>query len=337
MDQRLGGRVLVTGGDGFIGSHLVERLVREGNTVRATACYNSFGTWGWLDDLAPEIRREVEIVSLDIRDGDCVRAAVKGCETVLHLAALIAIPFSYRSPESYVQTNIQGTLNLLLASRDLGVRRLVHTSTSEVYGTARFVPITEEHPLQAQSPYAASKIAADQMALAFQRSFGLPVAVIRPFNTYGPRQSARAVIPTIITQTLTGQKQIRLGSVHPTRDFSFVEDTVSGFLAVARAEAAVGEVINIGSGHEISIQETLGLIGEITGLTLEVLSDEPRVRPAASEVERLLAGTAKAQRLLGWAPAHGGRDGLRRGLARTIEWFRDPAVLRRYKADCYNV
>ena len=246
-------KVLVTGADGFIGSHLTEELVRRGHDVRAFVYYNSFNSWGWLDHAAPEVRNALDVFCGDIRDPHGVRKATTGCELVMHLAALIAIPYSYHSPDTYVDTNIKGTLNVLQAARDLEVRRVIHTSTSEVYGTARFVPITEEHPLQGQSPYSASKIGADQMALSFHASFGTPVSIIRPFNTYGPRQSARAILPTIITQIASGQHRLKLGALHPTRDFNYVKDTVRGFLAVAAADAAVGEVINIGSNHEMSI------------------------------------------------------------------------------------
>lgn len=329
--------MLVTGADGFIGSHLTEALVQAGADVRALAFYNSFNSWGWLEHCAADVRGQFEVVEGDIRDPDFVRGIVTGREIVLHLAALISIPFSYRSPAAYVDTNIGGTLNVLQACREAGVGRLVCTSTSEVYGSAQAVPITEEHPLQAQSPYAASKIAADQLALSFHRSFGLPVVVLRPFNTFGPRQSARAVISTIATQIATGARRISLGSLHPTRDFSFVTDTVRGFLRAAVADKAVGEVVNTGSGFEISIGEAAALIAEVMGAEIEVTQASERVRPEASEVERLLAGIGKAERLLGWRPAYGGRDGFRRGLAETVTWFSDPANLARYKTDSYNI
>ncbi|NFV78561.1 SDR family NAD(P)-dependent oxidoreductase [Magnetospirillum aberrantis SpK] len=329
-------RVLVTGAGGFIGSHLTEELVRRGFAVRSLVEYNSFNSWGWLDSAAPEIRAAIEVVSGDVRDPHAMRAAVAGCDLVLHLAALIAIPYSYVAPQSYVDTNVTGTLNLLQAAREAGVSRFVHTSTSEVYGTARFVPITEEHPLQGQSPYAASKIGADQMALSFHKSFGLPVSVIRPFNTYGPRQSARAVIPTIISQILGGQTAIRLGSLHPTRDFNFVRDVAAGFIAVAQSEQAVGEVVNVGSNFEISIGDTVRVIAEVLGRDVTVEQDDQRLRPALSEVERLWADNAKAARLTGWAPAYGGLDGFRRGIAETAEWFSNPANLRLYKTDVFN-
>ncbi len=326
------GRVLVTGACGFIGSHLVEALVAGGAEVRALVQYNSFGHWGWLDAAPEPVRRAVEVVAGDVRDQGCMRALVAGCDTVFHLAALIAIPYSYRAAESYLDTNIRGTLNLLEAAREAGVSRIVQTSTSEVYGSARRVPIDEDHPLQAQSPYAASKIAADQLALSFHRSFGLPVAVIRPFNTFGPRQSARAVIPTIITQLATGAERLNLGALSPTRDFSFVANTVSGFLTVASHPAAVGEVINIGSGFEISVGDTARLIAALMGREVEIVSEAERLRPPASEVERLHAGLDKAARLIGWQPQDPGLDGFRRALETTIAWFSDPANLTRYRS-----
>jgi dTDP-glucose 4,6-dehydratase len=337
MERALEGKILVTGADGFIGSHLVETLARSGCDVRAFVLYNSFNSRGWLDESDPDLTRNIEFVAGDIRDPDVVRLAVQGCDTVLHLAALIAIPFSYQAPAAYVDTNIKGTLNVLQAARDAGVRRIVCTSTSEVYGTARFVPITEEHPLQGQSPYSATKIGADQIALSFHASFGTPVVVLRPFNTYGPRQSARAVIPTIITQIAAGQRSIKLGALHPTRDFSFVEDTVAGFVAAARSDAVLGQVVNVGSGFEISVGDTARLIADLMDARIEFVTDEQRLRPDASEVERLFAGIDKAKALMGWQPAYGGVDGFRRGLQATIAWFSRPENLRRYKHGQYNV
>lgn len=331
------GRVLITGADGFIGSHLTETLLRGGADVRAFVLYNSLGSRGWLDTLPAELQGGLEVVSGDIRDAGMVRAAVQGCDTVMHLAALIAIPYSYHAPESYMDTNVRGTLNVLQAAREAGVRKVVHTSTSEVYGTAQYVPIDEAHPLQAQSPYAASKIAADQFALSFYRSFETPVAVVRPFNTYGPRQSARAVIPTIITQIASGQRVIKLGALTPTRDFNFVADTVAGFIAVARGEAATGDVINIGSNFEVSIGDTARLIADVMNEEVEVVCDEARLRPEASEVERLWADRSKAERLLGWTPEYGGVSGFRRGLAETAAWFTDAGNLRHYRAGIYNL
>ena len=330
-------KILVTGADGFIGSHLVEHLVRLGHDVRAFVLYNSFNSWGWLDSCAPDVVGKFEVFAGDIRDPHGVRAAMQDCDVVLHLAALIGIPYSYHSPDTYVDTNIKGTLNVLQAGRDLGVSQIIHTSTSEVYGSAQFVPITELHPLEGQSPYSASKIGADQMALAFHRSFDSPITVIRPFNTYGPRQSARAVIPTVITQLAAGEGPIRLGSVHPTRDFSFVNDTVNGFVSAMGSERSFGEVVNLGSGFEVSIETTVQMIEEIMGVTTDVQTHEDRVRPPLSEVDRLWADTSKAKDLLGWQPVYGGLDGFRRGLEETITWFREPKNLARYKSDVYNV
>jgi NAD dependent epimerase/dehydratase len=330
------GRVLVTGADGFIGSHLAEALVQHGAQVRALVQYNSFNSWGWLDTIEPSVRERMEVISGDIRDPHFTLSLVEGCSTVFHLAALIAIPFSYAAPDYFADVNLKGTLNVLQAARRAAVARFIQTSTSEVYGTARFVPITEEHPLQAQSPYAASKIAADQMALSFHKSFGLPVAVCRPCNTYGPRQSARAVIPSIIIQLLQGHRRIRLGATRPTRDFNFVSDTVAGFIAIARADVAVGEVINIGSNFEVSIGETFRMIADEMDVPADIVTDSARLRPQASEVDRLWADNSKAARLTGWAAQYAGRDGFRRGLRATIDWFRQPANVARYKAELYN-
>jgi dTDP-glucose 4,6-dehydratase len=330
-------KVLVTGADGFIGSHLTEELVRRGHDVRAFVLYNSFGSWGWLDTVPDEVRARLDVFAGDVRDPNGVRQAVEGCEAVLHLAALIAIPYSYHSPDTYVDTNVKGTLNVLQAARALGVRRLIHTSTSEVYGTARFVPITEEHPLQGQSPYSASKIAADQLAYSFYASFGLPVVIARPFNTYGPRQSARAVIPTIITQLSAGQRQVKLGAMAPTRDFNFVADTVTGFVSALESANGLGEVVNFGTGFEISIGDTAQLIAEVMGASLEIVTDEKRLRPENSEVERLCAHAGRARELFGWAPRYTGREGLKRGIAETVRWFGDPGNLARYKAERYNI
>ena len=331
-----GKKILVTGADGFIGSHLTEELVRRGHQVRAFVLYNSFGSHGWLDQSTAEVRQALDVFAGDVRDPAGVQSAAKGCDVVLHLAALIAIPYSYHSPDTYVDTNIRGTLNVLQAARALNVQKLVHTSTSEVYGTAQVVPISEEHPLQAQSPYAATKIAADQLALSFHRSFGTPVTVARPFNTYGPRQSARAVIPTIITQLASGQRRLQLGALTPTRDFNFVADTVAGFIHAAESDDNVGQVINYGSGHEISIADTAGLIMRLMNVKAEITGDEQRLRPAASEVERLSCDNRRA-RALGWSPGYGGREGLERGLRETIDWFTQPANLQRYRPDRYDI
>lgn len=333
----MGDKVLVTGADGFIGSHLTEELIRRGHDVRAFVHYNSFNSWGWLDHSDPQVKRSIDVFAGDIRDPSGVRAAMKGCDVVLHLAALIAIPYSYHSPDTYVDTNVKGTLNVVQAAKDLGVAKVVHTSTSEVYGTARFVPITEEHPLTGQSPYSASKIGADQIAYSFYASFGTPVAIIRPFNTYGPRQSARAVLPTIITQIASGVRRLKLGAIHPTRDFNYVRDTVDGFIAIAETDAAVGEIINIGSNFEISIGDSARMIAEIMGAEIEIETDAVRLRPEKSEVERLWADNTKARELLGWIPAYGDRAGLRRGLAETIQWFSDPRNLALYKTGVYNL
>lgn len=330
-------RVLVTGADGFIGSHLVEALLRRGRHVRAFVAYNSFGSWGWLDRVDADLLGSAEIVAGDIRDAEGVRAAMTSCGSVFHLAALISIPFSYNSPASYVETNVVGTLNVVQAARVLGTPRVLITSTSEVYGTAQYVPIDETHPLQAQSPYSASKIGAEQIALSFHRSFATPVVVARPFNTYGPRQSARAVLPTIISQIAAGQRTIRLGSLTPTRDFNFVLDTVEGLIRLAECDQAVGEVVNLGSNFEISIGDAASLIAELMGQEVELTSEEGRTRPSASEVQRLWACNGKATTLVGWKPAYGGVEGFRRGLEETIEWFSRSDNLSAYKTHIYNV
>lgn len=330
-------KILVTGADGFIGSHLAETLVRRGHSVKAFVMYNSFNSWGWLEQAPADIKAEIEVFSGDIRDPYGVKKAMTGCDRVLHLAALIAIPYSYHSPETYIDTNIKGTLNILQAARELEISRVVHTSTSEVYGTAQFVPITEEHPLQGQSPYSASKIGADQLAMSFYRSFNTPVTIVRPFNTYGPRQSARAVIPTVISQIAAGKTAIKAGALTPTRDFNFVSDTVSGFIAAASSEAAIGEIFNLGTGREISIGDTIRLIAEAMGREITVESDAERMRPVASEVERLCADNSKARRLLNWQPEFSGVEGLKRGLKITAEWFSHPENLSRYKTGIYNI
>ncbi|MGJ4751341.1 NAD-dependent 4,6-dehydratase LegB [Leptospira kmetyi] len=330
-------KILVTGADGFIGSHLTETLVRQGYDVKAFVLYNSFNSWGWLDSCEADVKGKFEVFAGDVRDPNGVRAAMKGCDSVLHLAALIAIPYSYHSPDTYVDTNVKGTLNVVQAAKDLNVSRVIHTSTSEVYGTARFVPITEEHPLQGQSPYSASKIGADQIAMSFYSSFGTPVSVIRPFNTYGPRQSARAVIPTIITQIAKGKEKIKLGAIHPTRDFNFVKDTVSGFIAALKSDSSVGEVINLGSNYEISVGDTVRTIAEVMKAKVEIESDDQRLRPEKSEVERLWAANEKAKKLLNWEPSYGGLDGFRKGLLETVEWFLNPKNLAQYKTDIYNI
>lgn len=329
--------ILVTGADGFIGSHLTEALVRAGHNVRAFVYYNSFNSWGWLDSAPPDIRASLDVFAGDIRDPHGVRNALHKCDAVMHLAALIAIPYSYHSPDTYVDTNIRGTLNVLQAARQLDLHKVIHTSTSEVYGTAEFVPIDETHPLKGQSPYSASKIAADQMAYAFHASFGTPVVTIRPFNTYGPRQSARAVIPTIISQIAAGQRTIRLGAVSPTRDFNYIADTVRGFQAALASDQGIGETINIGANYEISIGDTVNLIAELMGTEISIETDEQRLRPEMSEVNRLWADNSKAAHLLGWQPHFAGREGLRRGLQETIAWFTESGNLKYYKTDQYNL
>lgn len=330
-------KILVTGADGFIGSHLTESLVRAGFDVRAFVMYNSLGTWGWLDQCAPDVKGNFEVFSGDVRDPYGVRSSMHNCDIVAHLAALIAIPYSYHSPETYVDTNIKGTLNILQSARDLGISKVIHTSTSEVYGTARFVPITEDHPLQGQSPYSASKIGADQIAISFFNSFETPIAIIRPFNTYGPRQSARAVIPTIISQIAAGTRTVKLGALSPTRDFNFVEDTVAGFMAAISSPTAIGQVINLGGSFEVSIGETVQIIGGLMGMEVNCELDSQRIRPLRSEVDRLWASNNKALQLLGWAPTYIDLAGFKRGLIKTIDWFSDPRNLVTYKPTAYNI
>lgn len=329
-------KALVTGADGFIGSHLTEYLIRKGWDVCAFVYYNSFNSWGWLDTSPADIRSSLDVFAGDVRDPFGVKEAMKGCDVVFHLAALIGIPYSYHSPQAYVETNISGTLNILQAGRELSVERIIQTSTSEVYGTAMFVPITEEHPLQAQSPYSATKIGADAIALSFNKAFGMNVGICRPFNTYGPRQSARAVIPTIISQIAAGKRSIRLGAISPTRDFNYVEDTARGFAAMADGDIA-GKTFNFGSGYEISVGDTAHMIARVMGCEIEVETDEARIRPADSEVERLNADNTKAREQLGWKPLYGDLAGLERGIGKTVEWFSNPANLARYKADQYNI
>ncbi|MDZ4180695.1 MAG: NAD-dependent 4,6-dehydratase LegB [Coriobacteriia bacterium] len=322
-----GKSVVVTGADGFIGSHLVEELVAHGSRVTAFCFYNSFNSWGWLDTVAPEAMAEVDVFMGDVRDPNGVRTALKDADAVMHLAALIGIPFSYHSPDSYVDTNVKGTLNVLQAARDLELERVVVTSTSEVYGTALYVPIDEKHPRQGQSPYSASKIGADAMAESFHRSFGLPVTIVRPFNTYGPRQSARAVIPTIITQLMDGAEELHLGSLHPTRDLTYVTDSATGFIALAECDNAVGRDVNLGVGEEIAIGDLAAMLMEITGRTVPIVSKDERLRPDKSEVERLLSDNSLARELTGWAP----QCSLRDGLQRTVEWFSDERNRQGYK------
>ncbi len=326
-------KILITGSDGFIGSHLVERLIKEGYFVKAFVYYNSFNFWGWLDTLSKELLAEIEVFAGDIRDPNGVRVAMDGCDTVFHLAALIGIPFSYHSPDSYVDTNIKGTLNILQAAKQLELERVFITSTSEVYGTAKFVPIIEEHPFQGQSPYSASKIGADRLAESFYRSFNLPVTIVRPFNTFGPRQSARAIIPTIITQLNNGLKKIKLGSLNPTRDFVYVKDTVEGFLEITRSSKTIGEEINIATQNEISIGDLAQKIINIINPDAEIIKDNKRVRPENSEVERLMGSNEKLKKLTAWNQKYSIEDGLKE----TIDWFSKKENLARYKAGIYNV
>lgn len=327
--------ILVTGAEGFIGSHLVEALVKQGRRVRAMSLYNSFGRYGWLDTLPESTRGAIELVMGDVRDPYCVRELMQGVDAVMHLAALIAIPYSYVAPASYVEVNVMGTLNIVQAARDLNIKKVVHTSTSEVYGSAQQVPIAETHPLVGQSPYSASKIAADQMAYSYYCAFGTPVAIARPFNTYGPRQSLRAVIPNIILQAISGSRELSLGALTPTRDFNFVEDTVAGMIAVLDSPKSVGETINLGSGFEISIGDTVQLVSEILGVPLQVKTDHTRLRPQASEVERLCCDARKAKALLSWQPKFADKEGLREGLSHTIEWLKNP-INRNYYQDVHR-
>ena len=326
-------KVLVTGSDGFIGSHLVEALLEEGYNVKAFVLYNSFNLWGWLDTFSKEKQNSIEVFAGDVRDSNGVRRATQGVDIVFHLAALIGIPFSYYSPESYIDTNVKGTLNILQACKDYDIGKVIVTSTSEVYGTAQSVPIDEKHPLQGQSPYSASKIGADKIAESFYRSFGTPVIIARPFNTYGPRQSARAVIPTIITQLLNGNKTVKLGSMFPTRDLNYVTDICRGLIALATCEKATGKEINIGSGKEISIWELAKMIIAYVNPDAQVVSDVARIRPKESEVERLLCDNTLMNKLTGWKP----QFTLEEGLKKTIEWFKNPDNLKHYKTDIYNI
>mgnify|MGYP001019385002 FL=1 len=324
-------KVLVTGADGFIGSHLTESLLTEGYNVRALAQYNSFNYWGWLEDIKPS--SNLEIVCGDVRDPNYCREISKGIDVIFHLAALIAIPYSYIAPESFIETNVKGTLNICQAAKDNGVKRILVTSTSEVYGTAQYVPIDEKHPLQPQSPYSASKIGADAIAMSFYNAFKLPLTIVRPFNTYGPRQSARAVIPTIITQISSGMKEIKLGDTSPTRDFNYVEDICHGFIFLSQCDKAIGETVNIGSNCEVSIKETFELIKQIMHSDANLMVDEQRLRPEHSEVFRLRCDNTKIKELTGYKPQYP----LREGLEKTVEWFTDPKNLAKYKPGIYNL
>ncbi len=324
-------KVLITGADGFIGSHLTEMLVKQGAKVTALSQYNSFNNWGWLEDV--DCKNDIEVLCGDVRDAHYVKKITKNIDVIFHLAALIAIPYSYVAPDSYIDTNIKGTLNICQASLENGVQKIINTSTSEVYGTAQYVPIDEKHPLQPQSPYSATKIGADAIAESFYRAFNLPLCIARPFNTYGPRQSARAVIPTIITQIANGKKQIELGDVTPTRDFNYVKDTCRGFIELAKSENSIGQIVNIGSNYEISVGDTLNLIKKIMNSDVEFVTDEQRIRPEKSEVNRLWCDNTKINELCGFKPEYS----IEKGLTETIEWFKNPENLKKYKADIYNV
>ena len=330
-------KVLVTGADGFIGSHLVESLIESGYTVRAFCLYNSQGHSGWIDTLQDNIKSNVEIYLGDVRDYQSVLEAVKGCDYIFHLAALIAIPYSYKATQSYLETNMFGTLNVLNAAKELGIKRLIHTSTSETYGTAKYVPINEDHPLLAQSPYAATKIGADQLAISYWKSFSIPVSILRPFNTYGPRQSNRAVIPTIISQIASGKNQISLGSISPTRDFNFVKDTCSAFIEIAKSELTIGKIINSASNFEISIQETAMLIADLMNREIDIVCQEERIRPKDSEVERLYGDNKLIKNLTNWEPKFGGLDGFNKGLKITIDWFTRIENLKFYNPNKYSI
>jgi len=330
-------KVLVTGADGFIGSHLVQLLLHRNYEVRAFCLYNSSGSWGWLDTLPPASKKALDVVLGDIRDPLCVRQAMLGCDQVFHLAALIAIPYSYVAPASYVDTNIHGTLNVVQAARELGVQRVIHTSTSETYGSAQFVPISEDHPLVGQSPYAASKIGADQIALSYWRSFETPITILRPFNTYGPRQSSRAVIPTIISQIAAGQKEIKLGALSPTRDFNFVADTCSAFLEVSLSASTKGLTLNAASSYEISVGDIATLIANVMNADVKIVLDAQRIRPRDSEVNRLFGDNTLLRNLTNWKPEFAGHEGLRRGLEITAEWFTNPTNLALYRPSTYAI
>ena len=330
-------KILVTGSEGFIGSHIIELLVRKGYSVKAHVLYNSFNSYGWFDSLSETIKKDFEIVMGDIRNFDSVKNSIKNCDRVINLAALVAIPYSYISPDSYVETNIKGTLNLLQAAKEQKITKFIHTSTSEVYGTAQFVPINEMHPLNGQSPYAASKIGADQMALAYHKSFETPVSIIRPFNAYGPRQSARAVIPTIISQLANNKKNIKLGSLTPTRDFTYVTDIANAFLAALKSKSNNGQVINLGGGIEISVGDLAKKIAKLMKKEVNIITDKKRLRPKLSEVERLKSDYSKAKKLLKWKPNYEGKKGFDKGMQKTIEWYLDEENLNKYKSDTYNV
>lgn len=331
-------KIFVTGADGFIGSHLIEKLVINNFKVKALVYYNSFNSFGWIDDIDKTLKNKIDIVSGDVRDEKIIRDCIKDCKYVVHLAALIGIPYSYISPKSYLDTNVLGTANILQSSKELGVKKIIHTSTSEVYGTPIYLPIDEKHPVNCQSPYAASKAAADQLALSYYHSFKTPVSIIRPFNTFGPRQSARAIIPTIILQILSGGKKINLGNVYATRDLNFVSDTVEGFLSILKSNNKInGEIINLGSGFAISIQELVGLIAKEMSVKVTIVSDKKRIRPKNSEVDELQANNYKAKKFLNWTPTYIKKKGLIEGLRKTIEWYSDKRNLKKFKSEIYNI
>ena len=330
-------KYLVTGADGFIGSHVVEKLVNIGKDVRAMVFYNSFGSNGWLDNIDKKVFDSIEVISGDIRDSELTKDIVSGCTHIIHLAAMMSIPYSYKAPRTFIETNVMGTLNILMAAKDLSIEKTIITSTSEVYGSATYVPMTEDHRLNAQSPYAASKTAADQLSLSFYHSFGLPITIIRPFNTYGPRQSTRAVIPTIITQIKESRNLIKLGSTHTTRDFSYVEDTVNGLILASKVGVAEGEILNLGNNFEISIGETANLISDLMGFQTSINIEELRKRPDESEVDRLWSDNSRSKMLLGWEPKYSGKGGFINGLKKTIEWFDDPLNLSFYKFGNYSI
>ena len=329
-------KIFVTGADGFIGSHLVEALIKKNYKVKALVYYNSFNSFGWLDKIDERSKKKIEIITGDIRDYNTIKSCLNNCESVINLAALIGIPYSYRSPKSYFDTNVEGTLNILQAAKDLKIGKIIHTSTSEVYGTPKYLPIDETHPLNAQSPYAASKISADQLALSFYKSFSTPVSIVRPFNTFGPRQSARAIIPTIIIQILAGRKKIKLGNLYSTRDLSFIDDTINGFLLMLKKNPQ-GEVVNLGTGYDISIKDLVKIIAKEMSVKVEILTEKKRVRPKNSEVEKLRSNNRKAKKILNWKPKYINKKGLIKGISQTINWFSDKENLKIYKSKIYNI
>ncbi|OVE81672.1 NAD-dependent dehydratase [bacterium K02(2017)] len=330
-------KILVTGSEGFFGSHLTEALVKAGHNVKAFVLYNSFNSWGWLDQLPPDVLKEIEIFTGDVRDAHCVKKAMTDCDVVYHLAALIGIPYSYNAPASYIDTNVNGTLNIVQAAKDLGTSQVIHTSTSEVYGTAQYVPINESHPLQGQSPYSASKIGADAIALSYFNSFDTPVTILRPFNIYGPRQSARAVLPTIILQIANGLEKIVLGDDSTSRDFNFVADTVAAYMAALKLNNIAGETINVSSNYEVTIKDSVGYISQLMNKNITIVTDKSKMRPQKSEVRQLLGDNTLAKKLLNWEPNYSGVDGFKRGLEKTISWYKNPTNIKNFKAEIYNI